>query len=215
MYPNRSSPLWKRLYREACRTRVVDCHAHTVSREEYEYQAPRLGLFTMKHYFERDIVGMEEVHGLCWSKCRTDVQRWKVFREALHLAGNVSYYRHNWHTYRLLYGLGNEELNDANWKAIHTKIRQCARRKGWYRYLLKEKAGIDLMVKTTPFADTPSSLSTDIIVPRRADAKYGVSAVYVGALLTLGGAEPLRQLEQEANVDIRSAASLVLAINGK
>jgi len=198
--PDRNSPLWKRLYRTACNTRLIDCHVHTCSEADYERMDPRPGLFSMLGYFERDMGGLRELHGLSLRDCKTDEQRWAVFKKILHVAGNVTYYRHLWCVYRELYGLGSAELSDRNWRTIHKKIQKASTTKGWYRRLLKDIAKVDLGVKNMDFAN------------RAAERGYTVSSVGVVRLITVDEPGPIRELERETGVAIRDARTLVRAI---
>jgi len=209
---SRKSALWKRLYEQVCKTRIVDCHMHTYTQREYANTATKPGIFTIFSYFQREIDGIEEVHGLKLSACKTDEERWKVLKQILDLAGNVTFWRHIWQVYRELYGLGNVELNDSNWRTIHRKMQNHAKRPGWYRRLFKEIAGLDLGVYSAPMTNVKSALSPKVTVPRSVNDDYFVSSVHIAELITITNRNPLLALEKECGIAIRNAASLVDAI---
>jgi len=209
---DRNSALWKRLHQEACQVRAIDCHVHTYTEAEYEHTRTGLDLFTLLGYFARDISGLEEVHGLSLAQCKTDSEKWTVLRKVLDLAGNVTYYRHLWHVYRELYGLGNVELSDRNWRGVNQKIKQCSQRRDWYRQLIKRRAAVDLGVYNAPITPATSSAAPGVTVPRTAQGDFTVSSVGVVTLVTAAGPEPIRVLEKETDTTIRNAASVRDAI---
>jgi len=209
---NRKSNLWKRLYAHLSRTRIIDCHSHLVTEEEYEKLDPPIGLFhpAWLHYFARDIEGLKDIKALKPSKYNNDRENWKVLKEAIDKAGNVTYFRHHWVVNKLLYNL---ELNERNWRKINEEIKKHHSRKWWYRYLLKELSGIDLCVRNTFMADEKSGCSPGVIVKRQWNDDYSVSSVMVSQLVSLSDSKPIKILEKETDIHIKDMKSFILAID--
>ena len=208
-YIDRNSDLWKRIHDEACRTRVIDCHWHTILEPEYEQTEHRPGLFDMYGYFSRDIGGLE-----ARGPDETDEQRWEGLREAIRRGGNVTFYRHMWHTLRVLFDLGDEELNDDNWRAIHEKIRESSKQPGRFRTLIRDIAGIDLGIHNVQqfWGEARSGHVPGLMMGRKPLDEYRLSSVGVIELVHIGDPRTIRRLEQETNVDVRDAASLAGAL---
>lgn len=219
MYIDRKNCLWQKIYHQTCQTRVIDSHSHLLSESEYEKCDPKPGLFTLQHYVIRELANLEELHGLRLSSCKTDEERWVEYKKFLELAGNVSYFTNHWQTFRDLYGLGNVELNDSNWKEIHQKIQESSRRPGWYRKLIKNIAGIDLGVRTVPSEDVPSTLTPQVMVTRKEKGQYHVGSVSINDLFRFMKEppdkenHPISRLGRLADIEIRNSSNLEQAVD--
>jgi len=212
---DRNSDLWKRIHGEACRTRVIDCHWHTILESEYEKTEHRPGLFDMFGYFDRDIGGMQE-RGVIpdAGDCKTDEERWLRLREAIRRSGNVTYYRHVWHTLRELFGLEDEELNDDNWRGIHEKIRESSKEPGRFRTLIRDIAGIDLGIHNIfQFeGEAESGHVPGLMMGRKPLDEYRLSSVGVVELVQVGDPQTIRRVEKATDMDVRDAKSLSAAL---
>ncbi|NQT93064.1 MAG: amidohydrolase family protein [Lentisphaerae bacterium] len=211
---DRNSDLWRRIHDETCRTRVIDCHWHTILEPEYEQTEKKPGLFDMCGYFARDIGGLKERGVISHVDCQTDEERWLALREDIRRSGNVTYYRHMWHTLRVLFDLGEEELNDNNWRAIHEKIRESSKQPGRFRTLIRDIAGIDLGIHNVFLfeGEVESGHVPGLMMRRKPLDEYRLSSVGVVALVQIGDPQTIRRLERETDVDVRDAKSLSAAL---
>jgi len=209
---DRNSSLWKRIYAEICRTRVIDCHSHLINWDEYEQQERRPGLFDMLGYFGGDIGAMARMGLVDIPDDGTDEARWAGLKEALRRGANTSYCRHVWQILRGLFDLGDTELGDDNWRAIHERIQEASREPDRYRRLLKDVAKIDLSIHNTGLFAAPSGCVPGLTFARKLDDGYRAASVGVIDLIMLGSSDPLQKVAAETDVDIVDAATLTEAL---
>jgi uncharacterized protein len=141
----------QRLLDEMAALATVDCHSHTMLRREYERQ-PARDLFGVHSYFTRDV---ETVTGRSWSELfdgAVDVEtRWVRLRDILSRSRNVSYWRHNVVTYQGLFDLAEDDLTDANWRALNERIRSYTARPDWYDYVTRTRCNLVTQVRNVPW----------------------------------------------------------------
>ena len=119
---------------------VVSTHEHTITEEAYT--ARTIDLFTiLEHYVPFDLVssGMPITErDKLLNPAMTAPERWEFLKGPFEKIKNTSFYRHGLYGFRIMYGFEDEELTDENWKALSDKITAASKKKGAYRYYLKE-----------------------------------------------------------------------------
>ena len=131
--------------------RPVDCHSHTLLRRDYKAQAP-FDLFSLTSYFERDI--QSTAGKAIYADASTDEERWQALRAVLAKSRNVSYWRHNLLVYRELFGLKDDELDDANWSGVNDAIRAKSAEAGWYERVTRDVCRLETQVRNIPWFES-------------------------------------------------------------
>jgi predicted TIM-barrel fold metal-dependent hydrolase len=128
---------------------TVDCHSHTMLRREYEQPRER-SLFTIQSYFARDFAALD---GRPWASLAegSDDERWARLRAVLARGRNVSYWRHNVVTYQGLFDLADDDVTDANWRALNEQIKADTSRPGWYDHVTRERCHLITQVRNVPW----------------------------------------------------------------
>ena len=149
-----AAALRQRLHDEAESLATVDCHSHTVLRQQYATQAP-LDLFRLTSYFERDIAGLTGRSGAeLYAGCADDAARWSRLRGVLARARNVSYWRHNVVTYQGLFDLAADDVTDDNWAALNARIVERTGAPDWYDHVTRERCNLITQVRNVPWYET-------------------------------------------------------------
>lgn len=150
----RRSKLWRRLYGEIEKVRVIDAHSHLISRSDYYTEDGGPDLFRLLAYFRRDfndLVPPEQVER--FDASTSDDERWGILREGLAQGRNVTYWRHHLNTFRGLYAFCDDELDDGNWRELNASIKARTQDPAWYEYVLKERCNIQTgLLNVDPFA---------------------------------------------------------------
>lgn len=128
--------------------KTVDCHSHTVHRNDY-YNKGGFNLFTLMQYFTRDI---STVTGIAYGpelfNCfKSEEEKWGFLESILEKAGNVSYWRHQIVVYKKLFGLTDDDITKENWKLINENIIRKSRDPGWYDLVTKETCSLETQVR--------------------------------------------------------------------
>jgi predicted TIM-barrel fold metal-dependent hydrolase len=142
-----------KLLEEMRALRTIDCHSHT--NLEREYYAVDRNLFSMRSYFNREIMAeigapgqeYEDIYG----HCDSDAERWAVLRRAIQRAGNTSYWRHNLVAYRKFFDLEAPELTDENWAAVNAAIVAKTADPDWYRWVTEDVCGLRTQIRNVPW----------------------------------------------------------------
>ena len=129
---------------------IVDCHSHTCTPERYYGEGP-YSIFTLNSYFERDLAGLADMNAL--AACGTDEERWAIYKGALEKGRNVSFWRHNIVTFQKYFGLKDDELTDANWKAVNDAIRTKTADPDWYDYVSRRDVKVRTQIRNIPWFD--------------------------------------------------------------
>ncbi|HVG98564.1 MAG TPA: amidohydrolase family protein [Chloroflexota bacterium] len=149
-----AAALRQRLLGEAESLATVDCHSHTVLRQEYAARAP-LDLFRLGSYFERDIGGLTgRPSAELYAGCADDAARWARLRGVLARARNVSYWRHNVVTYQGLFDLDGDDVGDDNWAALNERIKARTAEPDWYDRVTRERCNLITQVRNVPWYET-------------------------------------------------------------
>ena len=146
------SSLFQRIQQEIDLIPIADAHEHIMERRES--LAREVDLFDLldRTYVKADFVsaGMPVED---WAREDFDPEEgWRRIRPYVHRVRNTSYYRSLIGAFRDLYDFRDDSLSDNNWRELSDKIYAANKREDWYRYVLKEKARIEvsLLHRTEP-----------------------------------------------------------------
>jgi len=133
-----------RVLAELEQLRTVDCHSHTLLKNEYYDHEGGFGLFNLMDYFARDIFATT---GQRIPAEATDKERWEFLKGVLDKARNVSYWRHVMVTLQGLFGLEDDDLTDDNWAQVNDAIHEKSRDPDWYHHIIVDVCGIITQVR--------------------------------------------------------------------
>ena len=132
-------------------TNTVDCHSHTDSPKVYYENGP-YNLFSFMAYFNREIEALGgKISSTLFREDSSDGDRWKVLRNILVRARNISYWRHNIVVYRNLFDFRDDELNDNNWQPLNQKIKESTADPNWYDRVTREVCKLETQIKNIPW----------------------------------------------------------------
>ncbi len=201
--PVARSEAYRRIKSEVDRILLIDTHEHLVSEEEY-LKRPADFLATMLHYVESDLVsaGMPRTEGDPW---RTPVQnetlpfdeRWAMFETYWPNARFTGYGRALALCVRDVYGLSLDRPAPEVGLELNRRIAD-ARRPGFYRAILRDKARIELAIVESGTANVDRNLFAPVL---RFDN-----------FVTPAGRGQLDRLGKQAGIEIRTLDDLVSAL---
>ena len=182
--------------------KTVDCHSHTRLESEYYAQGP-YDLFSLTSYFQRDLAST--AGGDAYAGTRTAEERWERLRAVLARTRNVSYWRHNLVVYQTLFGLEDDELTDANWRAVDDAIREHSADPAWYSHVIENVCRIETQVKNIPWFEdweeryfTPVLRMESALLVHQHDIRVGLEQQTGVAIHSLTSAkEALRKLTRQ------------------
>lgn len=141
----------ERLLEEMQKISTVDCHSHTDSPKVYYENSP-YNLFTFMTYFNREIEALSgKISSTLFKEASSDAERWKILKNILVRARNVSYWRHNMVVYKHLFDFRDDELNDDNWQPLNQKIKESTADPNWYNHVTREICKLETQVKNIPW----------------------------------------------------------------
>jgi len=132
------------LRQEIDRILIIDTHEHILPRQEALRREVDLFDLFDQTYVKGDLVsaGMSVK---AWEREEHDPQEgWKRIRPFLDKVRNTAYYRSLLAAFHDLYDFTYEELHNENWEELSNKISASSKREDWYRFVLKEKANIEV-----------------------------------------------------------------------
>ncbi|MBC7329707.1 amidohydrolase family protein [bacterium] len=136
---------------------IVDTHEHLMSEEERNSRPIDIFYF-FAHYASSDLVsaGMPQA---TLDKIRNPSisleERWKDFSPYWNQIRNTAYAKALIIAVRDLFGI--EDINEDTYQAITDKLRE-SQRKGWYRYVLKERGNIAISLQYVGTMDVDREL---------------------------------------------------------
>ncbi len=137
--------LYQRIRNEIGKIPLVDTHEHFML--EKERLNTRIDFFYLfPHYASSDLVssGMSpKVLDEIWSSDLSLENKWDKFEPHWKNIKNTAYARSLLIAARDLFEV--EDINKTTWRKLSEKIAS-SNREGWYRYVLKEKANIDVSI---------------------------------------------------------------------
>ncbi len=129
--------------------RIIDTHEHLFTEEE-RLQAPDRIDFTLLFgdYAQADIVSankgnIKEFIDILYNNNLPLLERWKILEPVYESMRSTSYGRVPLIAARDLYGIS--DINESTVKELSSRMKK-ANKKGWYKYVLKEKAKIDIAI---------------------------------------------------------------------
>lgn len=193
--------LRRRLDQAIADIRVIDTHEHIP--DERSACGKETSFFSfLGHYVSSDLVsaGMSREALESLRNPRNDLtaeERWRLFAPWWSHARTTGYGRAMIEYMRDLFGV--EDINENTYLDLCRRIRE-ARRPGWYRTVLKEKAGIDLALVVT----WPGQ-------PVTVDKEYFRAVPILDHFAIPGTRAELEALERETNRSIQTLAQLAAA----
>jgi hypothetical protein len=147
------SKVLKELRQEIDGIPIIDTHEHILPRQEtLQREVDLFDLFD-RTYVKADFVSAG-MPAKAWDREEYDPQEgWKRIRPFLDKVRNTAYYRSMMTAFRGLYDFADEELDDGNWEGLSDRISASNKREDWYRFVLKEKANIEVSLLHKPGYD--------------------------------------------------------------
>ena len=128
------------------KVRIVDTHEHLVQEKERINKKPDLFEIFLQHYASSDLVssGMpaEELDRVR-DPSRPLEERWKTFIPFWERIQNTGYAKALNIAARDLYGI--DEINESTYRKLISRMEK-ANKEGLYRWVLKEKSGIEISI---------------------------------------------------------------------
>lgn len=179
---------------------LVDTHEHIWPEEERN--ATAVDLFSwFPHYASSDLVSagmpipvLEQIR----DPQLPLEERWEKFRPYWEATRNTAYCRALLIAARDLHDV--PDLNATTWRDLSDKIA-ASRKPGWYRYVMRERANIEVSLN-----------DTDYITPNRSDYELFAPVYRVDDFIAARSRADLRRIERELNVSIHSLNDLVEAL---
>jgi len=181
-------------------TPVVDCHSHTVLRQNYEQT--EWNLFNMMAYFKRDMASVIHPDEVDWQVVApgdTDAERWQWLKGVLAKSRNVSYWRHNMAVYHGLFDFEHEELDDANWAQLNDTIKCKTKSPGWYDYLTRDRCRLRTAVRNIPWFEDW-------------EPEYYTAILRMEGALQLDQQDTREQLARQADMELDSVEAATRAL---
>jgi uncharacterized protein len=128
--------------------RIIDTHEHLATEESRIQSAKDIDFtYLFSHYAKEDLISASNNKGLVEIIYNTDFplsDRWELFEPYYNAMRSTGYGRVPLIIARDLYGIS--EINESTIKELSAKIRN-ASKPGFYEYVLKDKAKIDLSIQ--------------------------------------------------------------------
>jgi predicted TIM-barrel fold metal-dependent hydrolase len=200
----KNSKVTERLQAEIDQIPIVDTHEHILPRKEILKMQVDLFALLERSYLNADLVSAGMPVG-AWEREGFDPrQGWERIKPFISKVRNTAYYQALLRAFRDLYGFADAEINEQNWEELSDRISAAAKREDWYRYVLKEKANIDVALLDL---SNPFEAEREFFVPvLSADPLlYGYNRVVIWERPLLGAVEGGREeLERQYGVKIRT-----------
>ena len=160
----RVNSLVEELREEIDQIPIVDTHEHILPREEALKMQVDLFALLEQSYLNADLVSAGMAVG-AWEREGFDPREgWERIKPFISKVRNTAYYQALLHAFRDLYGFTDMEINEQNWRELSDKISYAAKREDWYRYVLKERANIDVALLDSPLSN-PFEAEREFFVP--------------------------------------------------
>jgi len=207
MMDMKNSKVTERLREEIDQIPIVDTHEHILPRKEVLKMQVDLFALLERSYLNADLVsaGMPVE---AWEREGFDPREgWERIKPFISKVRNTAYYQALLRAFRDLYGFAEAEINEQNWEELSDRISAAAKCKDWYRYVLKEKANIDVaLLDSTLF--NPFEAEREFFVPvLSADPLlYGYNRIVVWKkpVTRAFGKSGREELERQYGVKIRT-----------
>lgn len=191
---------------------LVDTHEHFYA-ESFQ-NAQRLDLFSswLVHYASADLVSagmpLSTLVELRDSSRPLD-ERWAKFAPYWEHSRTTGYGRALLIAARDLYGV--EDINERSWLGLSEAIT-ASNRPGWYRQVLRERAGIEVSILDVRREGTNAEPTFQDVLAGEVDDDLFVRAVRFTHFITPSSRRDLRDLERATSRSIHSVDDLVRAL---
>jgi predicted TIM-barrel fold metal-dependent hydrolase len=144
---------------------LLDTHEHIQPQSEIKKRDVDLfDLFSGGGYIHTDLIsaGMPAED---WKREQFDpLEGWKRIRPYLPHVRTTTYFRFYLAAFRELFDFRHDEINDENWRELSEKIFVSNKREDWYRYVLKDRANLDVALLNRRLVDETDA-SSGLFVP--------------------------------------------------
>jgi len=177
---------------------IVDTHEHLMSEEERNSRPIDIFYF-FAHYASSDLVsaGMPQA---TLDKIRNPSipleERWRDFAPYWESIRNTAYAKALIIAIRDLFGI--EDINEETYQAISAKLKE-SQRKGWYRYVLRERANIAISLQYVGTMDV--------------DRELFLPVAYYDHFITAHSKWDINSLEKSYDVAIHSLDDFLRALD--
>jgi len=177
---------------------IVDTHEHLMSEEERNSRPIDIFYF-FAHYASSDLVsaGMPQA---TLDKIRNPSipleERWRDFAPYWEYIRNTAYAKALIIAIRDLFGI--EDINEETYQAISAKLKE-SQRKGWYSYVLRERANIAISLQYVGTIDV--------------DRELFLPVAYYDHFITARSKWDINSLERSYNVSIHSLDDFLRALD--
>jgi predicted TIM-barrel fold metal-dependent hydrolase len=195
---DQSNAFRDRLWQHVASIRLIDSHEHV--KDEHVRCAKEVTLFSFfEHYVSTDLVSAGMSREALEAMRDTDnglslEERWALMAPYWPFARTTGYGRAMLAYMADLYGI--DDINEDTYLELSRRIR-AAHKPGWYRHVLKEKAGIDVSLVTT-WPGQPVTL----------DREFFRAVPILDHFAILGTRDELEALERESDRAIQTLAQL-------
>jgi len=148
-----SSALRERFRKGIDGIRVIDSHEHTESLDFTPACENHLFRILCRSFIENDLTRSGATIPRWKIAAEGSEEGWLSLRRFIGLCRNTGYLRSFLIAVRDLFGFPDKELNDQNWESISHAVVSANRRPDWYRYVLRERANIDVVLWDLPPKD--------------------------------------------------------------
>ena len=128
--------------------RIIDTHEHLMTEEQRLKSKENLDFSSLfKHYAKEDLISASNKKGLVEMIYNSNfplIDRWEILEPLYKATRSTGYGRVPLIAARDLYGIS--DINESTIEELSAKMRE-ANKPGWYEYVLKEKARIELSIQ--------------------------------------------------------------------
>lgn len=218
--------LFKRMKEETQKISLVDTHEHFLSEEER--LNTKLNLFYFfPHYVSSDLVSsgmspetLDEIRTSGYSL----EDKWKKFKPYWGRIKNTAYSKALLIAIRDLFEI--EDINQNTYEELSEKIL-ASNKKGWYKYVLKEKANIDISIVDSSETGIPKLKKEAPRIERRVqevrfqadkkvplmDEDFFVPVARFDEFISIRSLDEIRKLEKEYNLAVHCLDDLLKALD--
>lgn len=189
---------FKMIKGEIDKTPIIDTHEHLMSEEDRNKQ--KLDIFYLfPHYASSDLVSAGMPPQTLAKIRNTSLplqERWQEFAPYWIKIKNTAYAKTLLIALRDLFGI--EEISEETYEEISTKL-DASRKKGWYRFVLREKGNIEVSLQ---YVGT-TEVDRDLFRP----------VVYYDHFIALRSKGDIYSIENAYNVSVHSLEDLLKALD--
>jgi len=129
--------------------RIIDTHEHLKTEEERIQMADKVDFtYLFSHYAKEDLVSASHSKGIIEIAFNPEfplADRWELFKPFYAAMRCTGYGRVPLIIARDLFNIS--EINDQTYAILSEKLKAASSKSGWYHYVLKERAKIDLSIQ--------------------------------------------------------------------